>query len=107
MLSSISSVGYDTAAHIAEETTNSHNSSPYGMIFAVVNALILGVVLILGLNFCIQNIDSDDMNDITSFWQLIVGNDLTVFFQVIIDIRIVILSSNHPSISTDNHSCGH
>ncbi len=34
--------GYDTAAHVAEETTVSHMSTPYGMVFSVINCYILG-----------------------------------------------------------------
>ncbi len=34
--------GYDTAAHVAEETSNSHTSTPYAMLLSVVNAIVLG-----------------------------------------------------------------
>ena len=40
--------GYDTAAHVAEETTNSHSSTPFAMLGSVINALLLGLVLIIG-----------------------------------------------------------
>lgn len=35
-------LGYDTAAHVAEETTNSHETTPFAMIGSVVNCLVLG-----------------------------------------------------------------
>lgn len=37
--------GYDTAAHIAEETEVSHISTPYAMIGSTINALITGKML--------------------------------------------------------------
>jgi amino acid transporter len=40
--------GYDTGAHVAEETSNSHNSSPVAMFLSVVNCIVLGLFLILG-----------------------------------------------------------
>jgi amino acid transporter len=50
--------GYDTAAHLAEETTESHTSTPYAMLYSVYNALFLGLVLIIGMNFAIQDLHS-------------------------------------------------
>jgi amino acid transporter len=57
--------GYDTSAHVAEETSDSHCNAPYAMIGSVVNCLFLGLLLIAGLNYCIQDIDSliDPEND--------------------------------------------
>ena len=34
--------GYDTSAHVAEETSNSHTSAPLSMLGSVVNCLFLG-----------------------------------------------------------------
>lgn len=34
--------GYDTSAHVAEETSNSHTAAPLSMIGSVINCLILG-----------------------------------------------------------------
>eukprot|EP00667_Euglena_gracilis_P002901 EG_transcript_2908 len=80
--------GYDTGAHVAEETSNSHNSSPLGMIGAVVNCLILGVILIIGMNFAIQDIDSlvDPNNAVgaaSTLWVSLMGVPLAVFCNVI------------------------
>lgn len=82
--------GYDTAAHVAEETTHSHNSTPWAMILAVVNALVLGFVLIVGMNFCIQDISSlvvstdDDGSGpnqaYTILWQQTVGDTGAIAF---------------------------
>ena len=51
-------IGYDTSAHVAEETSNSHNCAPLAMIGSIANCMILGILLIVGLNYCIQDIDS-------------------------------------------------
>jgi amino acid transporter len=80
--------GYDTASHVAEETTNSHLSSPYAMIGAVLNAFVLGFVLILGMNFCIQDFDyiknySGSSEAYTIIWQSVVGTKATIFFLLI------------------------
>jgi amino acid transporter len=48
--------GYDTAAHIAEETTVSHISTPMSMMFSILNVWVLGLILIVGMNFCISDI---------------------------------------------------
>jgi amino acid transporter len=38
----LSRTGYDTSAHVAEETSNSHNSAPMSMLGSVINCLFLG-----------------------------------------------------------------
>jgi hypothetical protein len=38
-------LGYDTAAHVAEETTDSHKAAPWAMMGSVVNCLFLGKVM--------------------------------------------------------------
>lgn len=91
--------GYDTAAHIAEETLVSHVSTPYAMVFAVVHAFFLGLVLIVGMNFCIQDISSllpsltDDFalqghEAYTILWQQTVGDNVTILFLFIVLIAI-------------------
>ena len=85
--------GYDTAAHVAEETTHSYNAAPFGMIGAVINALILGLLLIIGMNFCIQDISlltgvTDDDGSgagqaYTILWEQTVGKNATIFFLLI------------------------
>lgn len=51
-------IGYDTASHVAEETDDSHHSTPVAMIGSVINCIFLGILLIVGMNYCIQDIDS-------------------------------------------------
>lgn len=86
-------IGYDTASHVAEETKDSHNSTPKAMLGSVLNALILGIILILGMNFCIQDIssltDSSSGGEAyTKLWQQIVGTNATIFFLVITIVAI-------------------
>jgi amino acid transporter len=85
--------GYDTAAHVAEETTNSHYSTPFGMILSVANCYILGIILILGLNYSIQDFDTlinanEDQQAYTLLWQELVGNNATQFFLFIVFVAI-------------------
>jgi amino acid transporter len=56
--------GYDTAAHVAEETTESHQSTPKAMLWAVYNCFILGIILIVGMNFSIQGSVADFLNQV-------------------------------------------
>ena len=82
--------GYDTAAHVAEETHDSHESTPRSMLLACVNALVLGVILIVGMNFSVQGnlsnvLSSDDdgmqvKQAYTLIWEQSVGPQVTVLF---------------------------
>lgn len=85
--------GYDTAAHVAEETTNSHNSTPLAMMGSILNALILGLVLIIGMNACIQDLDSlvnstNGEDSYTILWKQTVGKGGAVFFLIIVLVAI-------------------
>eukprot|EP01038_Epipyxis_sp_PR26KG_P007533 gene7533-10266_t len=85
--------GYDTAAHVAEETTHSHQSTPRAMMFSLANCLILGLLMIIGMNSCISDIDSliDPNNTQQAYsilWQQVVGKDVTVFFLIIVLVGI-------------------
>lgn len=92
--------GYDTAAHVAEETRVAHKAAPWGMLLCVINCLVLGVAFIIGLNFCIQDVDSlisksgtDDgsgnaLPAYTLLWQQTVGNNATIFFLGIVFIAV-------------------
>lgn len=48
--------GYDAGASVAEESVNSHDNAPRAIVSAVVAAILLGSVLILGLNASIQDV---------------------------------------------------
>jgi amino acid transporter len=56
--------GYDTAAHVAEETTDSHQSTPKAMLWAVYNCFFLGIILIAGMNFSIQGSVETFLNEV-------------------------------------------
>jgi amino acid transporter len=107
--------GYDTAAHCAEETTCSHNSSPFSMIMSVANCLVLGLLLIIGMNSCITDLDSltnpdNTLDAATLLWQQTVGDDLTLLFQIIVFIGIECsncanLTSCSRMVRTDTFFC--
>eukprot|EP00667_Euglena_gracilis_P005334 EG_transcript_5372 len=85
--------GYDTGAHVAEETCNSHNSTPLAMIGAVVNCLVLGLILIIGMNFAIQDVSAltDGNNAVgaaSTLWVALMGVPLAVFCNVITFVAI-------------------
>ena len=85
--------GYDTAAHVAEETTHSHHSTPIAMLLAVGNCLLLGMALIVGMNVCVQDIDSlidpnSTVNAYTALWIQTVGAKPTILFLFITFIAI-------------------
>jgi amino acid transporter len=48
--------GHDTGAHVAEETNDSHKSSPVAMFMSVVNCIFLGLLLIVGTLTVIQQL---------------------------------------------------
>jgi amino acid transporter len=85
--------GYDTAAHVAEETTDAHHSTPIGMLLSVINCYVLGIILILGMNFAIQDLtvlinSSTNQQAYTLLWQSTVGNRATMFFLFIVFVAI-------------------
>ena len=91
--------GYDTAAHVSEETQVSHSATPLSMIFSTINTLVVGLILIAGMNFCVQDYDSllpninDDMKKegneaYTLLWEQTVGKEVTIFFLVIVFVAI-------------------
>lgn len=87
---------YDTGAHVAEETKSAHNSAPSAMTYSVLNALLLGLLLIIGMNFSIQGDISSIASSIddptnplqglqvyTIVWLQAVGPKPTIFFLAI------------------------
>ena len=81
---------YDTAAHVSEETHDSHNATPRAMLLAVLNALVMGVLLIVGMNFSIPGgllTDTDDGSGFgaayTQIWLSSVGTKPTILFLTI------------------------
>lgn len=85
--------GYDTASHVSEETVVAHSNVPKGMILAVLNCLILGIIIIIGFNTCIQDYDelvdpNNPQEAYTTLWLSTVGKSLTIFFLIIVLVGI-------------------
>lgn len=63
------------------------------MLLSVVNCYVLGIILILGMNFAIQDLDalinaSADQQAYTLLWQSTVGNNATMLFLAIVFVAI-------------------
>ncbi|KAF9024298.1 hypothetical protein BGZ52_011190 [Haplosporangium bisporale] len=50
--------GYDSAAHMSEETQNAQTGGPRGIIMAIVVASAVGWVFLVGMTFCITDFES-------------------------------------------------
>lgn len=50
-----SMLGYDSSAHMAEETKDSYLNGPRGIIFAIIASVVMGFALILALTFSLQD----------------------------------------------------
>ncbi|KAF9194538.1 hypothetical protein BGZ51_009101 [Haplosporangium sp. Z 767] len=50
--------GYDSAAHMSEETKNAQQDGPWGIIRAILTASVVGWVFLVGITFCIQDFQS-------------------------------------------------
>lgn len=75
--------GYDTAAHIAEETTQAHSSTPVAMLGSVINCIVLGILLIVGTNSVVTDIDeltdpSNSLGAAVLLWQQICGTPIAL-----------------------------
>lgn len=49
--------GYDSAAHMSEETKNAQKGGPWGIIRAIVTASAIGWFFLVGITFCISNFE--------------------------------------------------
>ncbi|GJJ69696.1 choline transport protein [Entomortierella parvispora] len=54
--------GYDSAAHMSEETRNAQQGGPWGIIRAIVVASAVGWFFLVGITFCIQDFQSQIVN---------------------------------------------
>ncbi|KAF8927863.1 hypothetical protein BGZ58_010071 [Dissophora ornata] len=54
--------GYDSAAHMSEETKNAQQGGPWGIIRAIITASVVGWVFLVGVTFCISNFDDQIVN---------------------------------------------
>ncbi|KAI1320856.1 hypothetical protein EDD11_009813 [Mortierella claussenii] len=54
--------GYDSAAHMSEETKNAQEGGPWGIIRAIITAAVVGWVFLVGITFCITNFEDQIVN---------------------------------------------
>ncbi|KAI8876756.1 amino acid transporter [Backusella circina FSU 941] len=55
--------GYDSAAHMSEETKNSQSGSPFGLIISVVSNGISGLVFLIAISFMVKNFDTQIVSE--------------------------------------------
>ncbi|KAI7901031.1 amino acid permease-domain-containing protein [Cokeromyces recurvatus] len=81
--------GYDTAAHVSEETRSAQRSSPIGIVMAIGISAIAGTILMIACAFMIQDFDTQIVNShfsmaITQVFIDGLGVAWTMWFLVII-----------------------
>ncbi|KAI8994275.1 APC amino acid permease [Gaertneriomyces semiglobifer] len=58
-----SMLGYDSSAHMSEETKDSYVNGPRGIVYTVIAAVTMGWALILGFMFCMDDIEAAVSSD--------------------------------------------
>lgn len=81
--------GYDTAAHVSEETRSAQRGSPMGIVMAIATSAVAGTVLMIACAFMIQDFDAQIVNakvpmTITQVFLDGTGIGWTMWFLVII-----------------------
>ncbi|KAL0136402.1 amino acid permease-domain-containing protein [Mucor lusitanicus] len=81
--------GFDSAAHMSEETRDAARSAPRGILYAIGAAAITGFVFMLSVNFCVQDfqrqiVETTMSPQMTQVFLDGVGYRWTVVFTVII-----------------------
>ncbi|OBZ91949.1 Amino-acid permease BAT1 [Choanephora cucurbitarum] len=81
--------GYDSAAHVSEETMSAQRGSPMGIVMAIATSAFAGTVLMIACAFMIQDFDRQIVNSsnsmaITQVFLDGVGIGWTMWFSVII-----------------------
>ncbi|RCH98456.1 hypothetical protein CU098_003769 [Rhizopus stolonifer] len=81
--------GFDSAAHMSEETRDAARSAPKGILYAIGAAAITGFVFMLSVNFCVQDfqrqvVETTLSPQMTQVFLDGVGYSWTVVFTVII-----------------------
>lgn len=81
--------GYDTAAHVSEETMSAQKGSPMGIVMAIASSAVAGAVLMISCAFMIQDFDKQVVNSnysmtITQVFLDGTGVAWTLWFLVII-----------------------
>ncbi|KAI9355463.1 amino acid/polyamine transporter I [Pilaira anomala] len=81
--------GYDTAAHVSEETRSAQRGSPMGIVMAIATSAVAGTILMIACAFMIQDFDGQVVNGknpmtITQVFLDSTGIGWTMWFLVII-----------------------
>lgn len=81
--------GYDTAAHVSEETKSAQRGSPMGIVMAIAVSAVSGTVLMIACAFMIQDFDAQIVNTtmsmpITQVFLDGTGQGWTMWFIIII-----------------------
>ena len=81
--------GYDSAAHMSEETQNAQHGGPMGIIMAIIVASVVGWVFLVGMTFCITDFESQIVNPkvgvaLSQIFLDSAGQRLAIFLIVII-----------------------
>lgn len=81
--------GYDTAAHVSEETKSAQRGSPMGIVMAIATSAVAGTILMIACAFMIQDFDAQIVNSknpmsITQVFLDSTGIGWTMWFLVII-----------------------
>ncbi|KAL0088535.1 amino acid permease-domain-containing protein [Phycomyces blakesleeanus] len=81
--------GFDSAAHMSEETRDAARSAPRGILYAIGVAALVGLAFMLSVNFCVQDFDAQVVNakispQMTQVFLDGVGYKWTIVFTVII-----------------------
>lgn len=91
--------GYDSAAHMAEETKNSQKGSPFGILTSVAANGLSGLVFLIGVSFMIKDYDTQILGENAIQPQIIqvfvdgVGNTWTMVFLIFVMISIFFCGS--------------
>ncbi|KAI7870950.1 amino acid permease-domain-containing protein [Spinellus fusiger] len=81
--------GYDSAAHMSEETLDAARSAPRGILYAIGTAAIVGLAFMMSVSFCVQDFEAQIVNaqispQMTQVFLDGVGYRWTIVFTVII-----------------------
>ncbi|KAF7731688.1 hypothetical protein EC973_008859 [Apophysomyces ossiformis] len=86
--------GYDSAAHMSEETKNSQTGSPFGILVAVAANVVSGLFFLIGISFLVKDFDKQIIGENAIQPQMVqvfldgVGQQWTMVFLVFVMISI-------------------
>ncbi|KAI8641143.1 amino acid permease-domain-containing protein [Parasitella parasitica] len=81
--------GFDSAAHMSDETLDAGRSAPRGILYAIGTAAIVGLIFLISVNFCVQDyqaqiVDTQISPAMTQVFLDGVGYKWTIVFTTII-----------------------